>query len=67
VLFSLVTATFDEIHQTGLASRTGRWQDVLIDTTGAVMVQLLLYSRAGHTISLQRRLSTESDDLELKH
>ena len=59
VLFSLVTAAFDEIHQTGLASRTGRWQDVLIDTTGATIAQLLLYSRAAHAMSLQRKPSTE--------
>ncbi len=37
----------DEIHQTSLPSRTGRWQDVAIDTSGAVVMQLLLYARVG--------------------
>jgi VanZ family protein len=55
VLFALVTAAFDEMHQTGLASRTGRWQDVVIDTTGAIVAQLLLYSRAAYAVSLQRK------------
>ena len=58
-LFSLVSATFDEIHQTSLASRTGRWQDVMIDTVGAIIAQLLLYSRAAHAISLQRKPTAE--------
>jgi VanZ family protein len=59
VMLSLVTAAFDEIHQTGLASRTGRWQDVLIDTTGATIAQLLLYSRAAHAMNLQRKPGAE--------
>ena len=66
-LFSLVTATFDEIHQTGLPSRTGRWQDVLIDTTGAVIAQLLLYSRAAHTMSLQRKPPADEREPTLMH
>jgi len=54
VLLSLVTAAFDEMHQSVIPSRTGRWQDVMIDTTGAIIAQLLLYSRAAHAITLQR-------------
>jgi VanZ family protein len=67
VLFSLVTASFDEIHQTGLASRTGRWQDVMIDTTGAVIAQLLLYSRAAHLMSLQRKPTVDDREMTLRH
>jgi VanZ family protein len=63
VLLSLVTAAFDEIHQTGLASRTGRWQDVLIDTTGAFIAQLLLYSRAAHAMGLQRKPGAEEREV----
>jgi len=43
VLGTIVTASFDEIHQTFIPSRTGRWQDVLLDTCGAVVIQGLLY------------------------
>ena len=65
VLLSLVTAAFDEIHQMGIPSRTGRWQDVLIDTTGAVIAQLLLYSRAAHTMSLQRKPDAEEREVSV--
>lgn len=43
VLATVVTAAFDEIHQTFIPSRTGRWQDVLLDSCGAVVIQLLIY------------------------
>jgi VanZ family protein len=55
VLFTLMTAALDEIHQTFLSSRTGRWQDVAIDTSGALMMQLLLYARAAHMLSRRRQ------------
>ncbi len=54
VLFTVVTAAFDELHQTSLASRTGRWQDVALDTAGALMMQWLLYARATHEMNLQQ-------------
>jgi VanZ family protein len=40
---TLVTASFDEIHQSFLASRTGRWQDVVIDCCGAILFQIIIY------------------------
>ena len=43
ILLTLVTASMDEIHQTFLPFRTGRWQDVVLDTTGAVALQLVIY------------------------
>jgi VanZ family protein len=43
ILLTVVTAAFDEIHQTFIPSRTGRWQDVLLDSCGAVVIQLLIY------------------------
>ncbi len=36
-------ATYDEIHQTFIPSRTGRWQDVVIDTCGAIAMQFVVY------------------------
>jgi VanZ family protein len=43
ILLTVVTAALDEIHQTFLPSRSGRWQDVLIDTSGAFALQLAIY------------------------
>lgn len=50
VLFTAVTASFDEFHQRELASRSGRWQDVVLDTTGAVAVQIILYFYARYRL-----------------
>ena len=54
ILFAAVTATYDEMHQVSLASRTGRWQDIAIDTAGALLMQWLLYARAAHEMNVQR-------------
>lgn len=43
LLLTVITASLDEIHQTFLPSRTGRWQDVVLDTSGAFVLQLLIY------------------------
>jgi VanZ family protein len=43
LLLTIVTASLDEIHQSSLPFRTGRWQDVLIDTSGAVVLQVIIY------------------------
>jgi len=40
---TVVTASMDEIHQTFLPYRTGRWQDVVLDTSGAFALQLIIY------------------------
>ena len=42
-LFTVVTASFDEIHQGFIPSRTGRWQDVVLDTCGATVMLALMY------------------------
>jgi VanZ family protein len=39
---TMLVASADEFHQTFLPSRTGRAQDVGIDTCGAIVVQLLV-------------------------
>ena len=43
ILATIATAAADEIHQTFIPSRTGRWQDVVIDTCGAALIQLIIY------------------------
>jgi len=54
VLFTLVAASLDEMHQVFLPSRSGQWQDAALDTAGAIAMQLLLYARATHAINVQR-------------
>lgn len=43
ILGTAVVASLDEWHQSYIPSRTGRWQDVVIDTSAAVGVQILLF------------------------
>ena len=43
VLGTAFVASLDEWHQTFIPSRTGRWQDVVLDTSAALGTQLLLY------------------------
>ena len=62
VLFAMVTASFDEIHQTFIPSRTGRWQDVVLDTCGAIVIQLLIYWDCKHEF---RQRQTETIEPEL--
>jgi VanZ family protein len=41
--FTLLVATLDEWHQSYLPSRTGRWQDVVIDSSAALALQIFLW------------------------
>jgi VanZ family protein len=43
MMVTIVTAAADEIHQTFVPSRTGRWQDVLLDSCGAAVLQVIIY------------------------
>ncbi len=43
MLMTVVTAAADEIHQTFIPSRTGAWQDVLLDSCGAAVLQVIIY------------------------
>jgi VanZ family protein len=47
VLGTALVASLDEWHQSFLPSRTGRWQDVVLDTCAGIGAQLalLLYGR----------------------
>jgi VanZ family protein len=40
--FVVCIATIDEIHQSFVPSRTGRWEDVLLDAGGAAAAQLII-------------------------
>jgi VanZ family protein len=43
VVGTAVVASLDEWHQSFLPSRTGRWQDVVLDTSAALAAQLLVF------------------------
>ncbi len=43
MLVAVVTAAADEIHQSFISSRTGAWQDVVLDSCGAAVLQVILY------------------------
>ncbi len=43
LLATLIVASLDEWHQSYLPSRTGRWQDVVLDTCAGIGAQVLLY------------------------
>lgn len=43
VLGTAMVASLDEWHQTFIPSRTGRWQDVVLDTSAGIAVQFLLF------------------------
>jgi VanZ family protein len=38
-----LVASLDEWHQTFIPSRTGRWQDVVLDSSAALTIQVLLW------------------------
>lgn len=40
---TVVVASLDEFHQSFIPSRTGRWQDVVLDSAAALGLQILLY------------------------
>jgi VanZ family protein len=50
VMSAIGMATYDEIHQTFIPSRTGRWQDVIIDTSGAIVMQFVVYLWASRAL-----------------
>jgi VanZ family protein len=43
VLGTALVASLDEWHQGFIPSRTGRWQDVALDTCAAIAAQFLLF------------------------
>ena len=59
ILFTIATASYDEIHQSFIPSRTGRWQDVVLDTCGAAVMQVGIYWFTKR--ALRRRLELERE------
>ena len=45
VLGTILVASLDEWHQSFLPSRTGRWQDVVLDTCAGLGAQILILLR----------------------
>lgn len=43
VLGTALVASLDEWHQSFLPSRTGRWQDVVLDTSAGIATQILIF------------------------
>jgi len=43
VLGTAIVASLDEWHQTFIPSRTGRWQDVVLDTSAGIAAQVLVF------------------------
>jgi VanZ family protein len=70
LLLTVLTASLDEIHQAFLPYRTGRWQDVVLDTSGAFALQLVIYllcqlrinSRGGSALPPAPRLPLAESD-----
>jgi VanZ family protein len=42
VLGTAIVASLDEWHQSFIPSRTGRWQDVVLDTSAGIATQILI-------------------------
>jgi VanZ family protein len=43
VLGTAIVASLDEWHQSFIPSRTGRWQDVVLDTCAGIAAQILIF------------------------
>jgi len=61
MLVAVTTASLDEIHQTFLPSRTGRWQDVVLDGCGAAFLQIIIYLLSLRALSRRRERATQPE------
>jgi VanZ family protein len=52
---AIITAALDEMHQSFLPSRTGRWQDVVLDTCGGIVLQVMVYVYSRWTLNRRRK------------
>ena len=57
ILGTLLVASLDEWHQSFIPSRTGRWQDVVLDTCAGLGAQVLVFVWVG----LASRRAEETD------
>jgi VanZ family protein len=55
VFCTFLVAVADETHQMSLASRTGRWYDVGLDTAAAILAVTLVYLRARRRCRMDRK------------
>ncbi|MGA3056161.1 MAG: VanZ family protein [Candidatus Korobacteraceae bacterium] len=62
MLLTVVTAAADEIHQSFIPSRTGAWQDVLLDSCGAAVLQVIIYLLSLRAFN-RRRARVEQPEL----
>jgi VanZ family protein len=53
---AVITASLDEIHQSFIPSRTGVWQDVVLDACGAAILQVIIYFLSRRALSRRRGL-----------
>lgn len=44
VLMTALVASLDEWHQSFIPTRTGRWQDVVLDTCAGIAMQVILFA-----------------------
>ncbi len=61
MLVTVVTASYDEIHQTFIPSRTGCWQDVVLDTCGAMVVQFMIYLLSTHALKIHQTTAPQPE------
>jgi VanZ family protein len=43
ILGTALVASLDEWHQSFIPSRTGRWQDVVLDSCAGIAAQILIF------------------------
>ena len=55
VLMTAFVASLDEWHQSYIPTRTGRWQDVVLDTTAGIAAQILLFFLLRFLASRQKK------------
>ncbi len=61
LLVTVITASLDEIHQSFIPSRTGALQDVVLDTCGAVVLQIVIYVFSVRQLNRRRLLVAQSE------
>jgi VanZ family protein len=57
VLFTFLVAAADELHQMSIPSRSGSWWDVLLDTSAAVVVVMLVKAKAARNYRDQQTMA----------
>ena len=59
LLFTAIVASMDEWHQSYIPSRTGTWHDVLLDSTAALVVLILIRLWIRRRTRQPERMATE--------